>query len=118
MAVIVKEINMPSNCDGCEFCVTDDDYDLAFCTASTYIQWHHLTLIPYDHRHSDCPLIEIPNGARLIDGKELKKNIIKWMPPDPCGVEEKEFPFETDICVSTLMEIDEAPTIYEEEEND
>lgn len=66
MAVIVKEINMPSNCDDCEFCVTDNDYDLAFCTASTHIQWHHLMNIQCNHRHQDCPLIEIPNKARLI----------------------------------------------------
>lgn len=33
------------------------------------------------------------------------------MPSDPCGIEEKEFPFETDIVVSLMMEIEEAPTI-------
>lgn len=59
--------------------------------------------------------VQIPDGARLIDGKELRNKVLKWLPLDPCGVEEKEFPFETDICVSTLMEIDEAPTIFEEE---
>lgn len=73
MAVIVKEINMPSNCYNCEFCVTDNDYDLAFCTASTHIQWHHLTLVPHNHCHQDCPLIEIPNGTRLIDGNNKIK---------------------------------------------
>ena len=116
MALIVKELNMPTCCDDCEFCIKDWDYDEAFCSASTYIQWHNLMLVPHNHRHQDCPLIEIAKGARLIDGKELKENIIKWLPPDPCGVEEKEFPFETDICVSTLMEIDEAPIIFEEKE--
>ena len=60
-------------------------------------------------------VVQIPDGARLIDGKELRNKVLKWLPLDPCGVEEKEFPFETDICVSTLMEIDEAPTIFEEE---
>lgn len=93
MALIVKELNKPTCCKDCEF------YD-----------------VPCNKRYPDCPLIEIPKGARLIDGKELKENIIKWMPPDPCGVEEKEFPFETDICVSMLMEIDEAPVIFEEKE--
>lgn len=48
---------------------------------------------------------------RLIDADELKRNVLKWMPSDPCGREEKEFPFETDICVSMIMEIDETPTI-------
>lgn len=50
---------------------------------------------------------------RLIDADELMKNVKKWLPPDPCGREEKEFPFETDICVSMLMEIEEAPTVGE-----
>lgn len=75
MAVIVKDINMPSNCDGCEFCVVDNDYDLAFCSASTHIQWHNLMLVPNNHRHPDCPLIEIPNGVRLIDAQRTKNNI-------------------------------------------
>ena len=52
---------------------------------------------------------------RLIDADELKRNVLKWMPSDPCGREEKEFPFEIDICVSMIMEIDEAPTIVPEQ---
>ena len=52
---------------------------------------------------------------RLIDAEELRKNVLKWMPSDPCGKEEKEFPFETDICVSMIMEIDETPTIVSEQ---
>ena len=51
---------------------------------------------------------------RLIDADELKKCVLKWLPQDPCGKEEKEMPFETDICVSMLMEIDEQPTIQPE----
>ena len=44
---------------------------------------------------------------RLIDADELIKKVKKWLPPDPCGKEEKEFPFETDICVSmpTMVEL-------------
>lgn len=52
---------------------------------------------------------------RLIDADELRKNVLEWMPSDPCGKEEKEFPFETDICVSMIMEIDETPTIVPEQ---
>lgn len=48
---------------------------------------------------------------RLIDADALESKVLKWMPPDPCGVEEKEYPFETDICVSLMMEIQQAPTI-------
>ena len=51
---------------------------------------------------------------RAIDADELKKCVLKWLPRDPCGIEEREMPFETDICVSMLMEIDEQPTIQPE----
>lgn len=48
---------------------------------------------------------------RLIDAYALSKSILEWLPPDPCGRPEMEHPFETDICVSMLMEIEDAPTI-------
>ena len=75
MAVIVKEINMPSNCDDCEFCIKDWDYDEAFCSASTHIQWRNLMSIPHNHRYQDCPLIEIPKESRLIDAIKMKGTI-------------------------------------------
>lgn len=49
--------------------------------------------------------------SRIIDADDLKKEVLKWLPSDPCGIEEKEIPFETDIVVSLMMEIEEAPTI-------
>ena len=48
---------------------------------------------------------------RLIDADTLKGKVLEWMPSDPCGIEEKEFPFETDIVASLMIEIEEAPTI-------
>ena len=51
---------------------------------------------------------------RLIDADALRESVLKWLPHDPCGVEENEYPYETDICVSMLMEIEDAPTIETE----
>ena len=48
---------------------------------------------------------------RLIDADALERKVLEWMPSDPCGIEEKEIPFETDIVVSLMMEIEEVPTI-------
>ena len=48
---------------------------------------------------------------RLIDADALKEEILKWLPSDPCGVEEKEIPFETDIVVSMMLTLEDAPTI-------
>lgn len=48
---------------------------------------------------------------RPIDADKLEGKVLEWMPSDPCGIEEKEFPFETDLVASLIMEIKEAPTI-------
>lgn len=48
---------------------------------------------------------------KLINADKLRKNVLKWLPPDPCGREEKEHPFETDICVSVIQTIDEQEPI-------
>lgn len=48
---------------------------------------------------------------RTIDADALRESVLKWLPHDPCGVEENEYPYETDICASMLMEIEDAPTI-------
>lgn len=50
---------------------------------------------------------------RLIDADRLKEKVLKWLPSDPCGIDEKEHPIETDIVVSLMMEIEEAPTVNE-----
>lgn len=52
---------------------------------------------------------------RIIDADRLRNKVIEWMPPDPCGIEERSFPYETDVAVSLIMEIDEAPTIRTKE---
>lgn len=110
MSVIVKGISKPNKCDnGYRRCIFLDDYDdckLQDCNEF----WS------FDEMYKRCPLTEIQEGVRLIDANELKKKVLKWMPPDPCGIEEKEFPFETDICVSMIMEIDEAETVIEKED--
>lgn len=51
---------------------------------------------------------------RLIDADALRESVLKWLPHDSCGVEERERPYETDICVSMLMEIEDAPTVEPE----
>lgn len=51
---------------------------------------------------------------RAIDADALKSKVLEWTPSDPCGIEEREFPFEADIVASLMMEIDEAPTIEPE----
>jgi len=109
MSVIVKNMKMPPSCYFCGLA------DTSFIRCEAFSPTKLLEDDCEERRPDWCPLVGIPDGARLIDAKQLKKKVLKWMPPDPCGVEEKEFPFETDICVSMIMEIDEAPTVLEAE---
>lgn len=78
-----------------------------------------------DVASKECMLHSIKNGmplpkghGDLIDRSVLKNKIVAWLPPDPCGCEEKEYPFETDIIVSTLMEIDESEVIIPAEKEE
>ena len=118
MSIIIRDGYMPSECEYCPLCRYYPENKRVWCNATNRIlknvwenaDWTHLGVKKPDW----CPLVEIPKGAKLIDAKELKNKVLKWLPPDPCGIEEKEYPFETDICVSMLMEIDDAPTIFGE----
>ena len=106
MAVIVKEINMPSNCDDCEFCIKDWDYKQGFCSASTHIQWSKLMLVPHDARHQDCPLIEIPKSVRLIDSNRLLTDRMKKI----------YYHLKNGDTAIPIIDIEHAPTIFEEKE--
>ena len=116
MSVIVKGMEMPSDCCECRLM----DYDLytgkTWCFPADAILAEDYNPIGFDGRPDWCPLAEVkePHGD-LIDRDELNKCVLKWLPPDPCGREELEYPFETDICVSLLQEIERQPTIIEAE---
>ena len=116
MGVYISGLEIPKNCKECMFADMDDiDFDyVLYCKATK----KYADLDRYDHPMGwNCPITEIPTPhGRLGDLDELKKKVLTWLPSDPCGQEEKEFPFETDICVSMLMEIEEAESIIEAEE--
>ena len=48
---------------------------------------------------------------RLTDVDRLRTEVLKWLPSDPCEIEEKEIPYETDIAVSMILTLEEAPCI-------
>ena len=109
MAFIVKGLNMPTNCDRCEFCIQDFDYFVAFCSASTFIHWNHLQDVQRNKRHPDCPLVEIPSESKLVDANELIDKS-EWYGeratynnPMPDGVE-----------AVSVEDIENATVIYEE----
>lgn len=111
MSVIVKGIEMPDNCRNCN--CTDD---FSCCIFDSHERECDFGL---KVRPDWCPLVELPEKhGELIDRNVLSKSVLKWLPHDPCGKEENERPFETDICVSMMMEIEEQPTVIEAEDTE
>lgn len=100
MSIILKGIDMPKSCGGCEF-----NYNLE---GGSYEWWEcvilHDDINQFDTRRTDCPLIEIPTPhGRLIDASELIKS---YMRGTKTGI---------DDFYDTIDIIDNAPTILEEE---
>ena len=111
MSILIKGMKMPETCEECAY------QTKGACFASG-VNKGTITIRRMDKDRPDwCPLVELPSKhGDLIDRKALEDSVLKWLPPDPCGCEEKERPFETDICVSLMMEIEEQPTVIEAED--
>lgn len=81
MAVLIKSMKMPKNCEECDIKSWDtEDYVCPFSGVSTLCI----------SRQANCPLIEVPPHGRLIDadvmrtkisgGEDgLKKTLIEWV---------------------------------------
>ena len=116
MSVIVKGMRMPDTCEECQVsCEVGSDLYCQVTDEGNEWGWKK-SENGFEARPDWCPLVELPEKhGPMIDRNELEKAVLKWLPPDPCGREEKEYPFETDICVSMMMEIEEQETIVEAE---
>lgn len=77
MSVLVKNMQMPSECEYCGFCRVYPQNGNVWCNASNRLltaywrelHWTHLNV----ERPDWCPLVEIPEKhGRLIDMDELK----------------------------------------------
>lgn len=116
MSVIVRGMEMPKDCRECRLMEYHCSTGETWCAPADGLLAEIFKPIPFDGRPDWCPLAELPEKhGDLIDRQTLKDAVLKWMPPDPCGKEEKEFPYETDICASMLMEIEEQDAVIEAE---
>ena len=116
MSIIVKNMQMPKDCRECRMMEYHERTGKTWCKPADGLLADTYRPIMYDGRPDWCPLVELPeHHADLIDRDALKNAVLKWMPPDPCGKEEMEYPFETDICVSMMQEIEEQPVVIEAE---
>lgn len=116
MSVLIKGMRIFPDCRECPLSEYYERTGKTWCKPADGILADNYKPIAFDGRPEWCPLAEVkePHGD-LIDKDELTKCVLKWMPPDPCGIEEREYPFETDICVSLLQEIEEQTKIIEAE---
>lgn len=93
MSVIVKGICKPIECDStyyrCQFLNDTDDCKLQDCDPD----WS------WEEQYKGCPLIEIPEAARLIDAKRLKAV------------------FDKNVASANAFDVifDNAPTVFEED---
>ena len=111
MSVLIKDMEMPEKCGLCDLFHAESPMH---CTV---VKGHKTVGAPSGMPRPEwCPLVALPDKhGRLVDADALRESVLKWLPHDPYGVEENEHPYETDICVSMLMEIEDAPTIVEKE---
>ena len=96
MSIILKGIDLPKSCGGCEFnyCLEGGSYEWWECVIL------HDDINQFDTRRTDCPLVEIPTPhGRIIDEDEIYEQ-------PHCG----------ECNDATLDAIDNAPTILEAEE--
>lgn len=97
MSIIIKGMNMPSSCMECPL------YNGHGCTA-TNTMFSNMTNVAV--RTKECPLIEIPKGARLIDANKINSDM------DDMKVEGETFV--TAVNFVKLI-VNDAPVIFEED---
>lgn len=95
MSILIKGMEMPTNCSACKFF---DHGDCELLPYGDYIDDKH-------KRRDNCPLIELPPHGRLIDADALRDKWI-WGTTDRLGYTK---------CIE-VVDLDDAPTIIEAED--
>ena len=74
MSILIKGMEMPTNCRDCPLKMNCDDCEGWECVCvPSHHQIGYLDELLSDKRRDDCPLIEIPPHGRLIDAERLYK---------------------------------------------
>ena len=96
MSVIIKGMKMPTGCNDCRrYYWSSIDQEYKCRLTDTGLQVKNAMV----ERSVDCPLVEIPKGARLIDTDILYDRIIQRF----------------DVCDDFLEMLEDVPTIFEED---
>ena len=74
MAVLIKGMELPKSCDDCDFMYTVGQYASRICLFAAEIKESCV-------RASDCPLVEVPENALIVDRHKLfsgEHNLYSW----------------------------------------
>ena len=105
MSILIKNMEMPKNCDSCRIMVFEDTNCVPelFCGCPIVFKAHPQH---EEHRPDYCPLIELPPHGDLIDRSKLA-----WTPIDIT-----DLPFGECLLVYLKEDVDSAPIVLESEE--
>ena len=109
MSVLIKGMEMPTNCDNCW--ALDDYGDYPRCRITEEQRGYNFPI--REKRMDKCPLVEIPPHGRLIDAdaleREIDKNISIYYQGNCGGYY---------LAEDAREEVEFAPTIIEAEEGE
>lgn len=72
MSILIKGMEMPTNCRDCPLKMNCDDCEGWECVCvPSHHQIGYLDELLSDKRRDDCPLVELPPHGRLIDANEI-----------------------------------------------
>ena len=114
MSVLIKDMEMPKNCDNCW--ALDDYGDYPRCLITEEQRGYNFPI--REKRMDNCPLVEIPPHGRLIDADALRL-LYDFNGYKPTG-DMTEEEFDRLMCRLPVIRanIDDAPTIIEAEEGE
>ena len=119
MSILIRDMEMPTSCDKCRFCVNGftDDAPMYECAVQSYENVSVLVESggkPFDFRPDWCPLIELPPHGQLGDLDELWDRMYNYIDNEgakmPFG--DNDFMIHKD---SACELIEDMPTIIEAE---
>ena len=85
MSILIKGMEMPTDCDNCS--LFDDRFDYPSCNATGHSRGYNWN--PRGQRMPDCPLIEVPEDVQPVKhGKNLKEEYPTLFQCSVCGCED------------------------------
>lgn len=111
MSVIIKGMQMPSECRGCPLCQYYPTVGETRCRMTGEVMAYHFGTIKFSGRSKHCPLVELPEKhGRLIDADAYVS-----MMEGKCDYEKALDPYVLSVCRGGIKLM---PTIVEAEGDD